>query len=229
MIIQNNHSKLSKAIAAYLAKNTECSIKLLNIQSDIYKIHFLHQQETKYLFHASSINNAIFSFINEYASKYQIYLYHDTEYLNPVSNLCHNIVPYNKNLNLQNVISIGHIINNISFYPISKTSSKITSCAFLNNHHQASEHLYSLCKNNNIVLFDSTVPSVYNLGTTTEEEKNTILNNCKAYIDITNEYGPEAQMLGCDVLCFGDDRSLQPISYKNITTINHFITDIIKA
>ena len=229
MIIQNNHSKLSKSLEAYLTKNTQCPIKLLNIQTDIYKVHFLYQAETKYMFHASSLNSAIASFINEYASKYEIYLYHDIDYKNSIVNLCKNIIPYNKITSLNNTINIGYITNNISFYPVNKTHSNIRSCAFLNSHQPISEHIYNLCQNDGVVLFDSVVPSVYNLGVTTEEEKNTILNSCKTYIDITNEYGPEAQMLGCDVLCLNEEGSLQPVFYKNITTIEHFITDVIKA
>lgn len=230
MIIQNNGSKLSKSIGAYLAANVGSPVKLLNIQTDIYKIQFLHQTETRYLFHASAMNHAIVSFINEYAAKYQIYIYHDIEYAHQVPDQCYNIIPYNKALNINNIIPIGHIINNISFYPISdKNSDQMVACTFWNNRYPVSETLYRLCDTKDVIIFDSTHPSVYNLGITTEEEKNTILNNCKTYIDITNEYGPEAAMLGCDVLYINAAGSLEPASYQNSIDIKHFISDILKV
>lgn len=228
MIVQDNNSKLSKSIAAYIAKYGENPIRLLNIQQDIYRTQFMHQSETRYLFHTSSINNAIVSFINEYSKNYQIYLYHDIEFKHPIINQCYNIVQYDRNSNPDNSIVVGNIINNILFYPINKKEYNIDACMFLNNHYIISDDLFRLCDTSNSIIFDSLYPSQYNLGITTEEEKNIILNNCTTYIDITNEYGPEASLLGCNVLQVTDKGELIPATYTNCISIDYFISDVLR-
>jgi hypothetical protein len=118
---------------------------------------------------------------------------------------------------------VGHILNNITFAPLTKNSPQHTfqSISFLNDHHPVSDGMHQIFDEQNTVVFDSPHPSVYNLGTTTEEEKNNLLNNNKKYINITNEYMPEANLLGCKILDLN--------SYDNSgIDIHHFISDILK-
>lgn len=225
MIVQKNDSKLSKTISAYLNQNISCPIKLIDVKNDIYKIQFLNQQLKRYLFHASSLNNSILTFINEYSKQYNIYIYHDIKI--PYSNIldnCHHLLTSNKEASsYSQSIFVGHILNNIIFAPMEKDSSQHTfqSISFLNNHHPVSDGMMQIFDEQSTVVFDSPHPSVYNLGTTTEEEKNNLLNNTKKYINLTNEYMPEANLLGCEILDLNtyDDSGID---------IHHFISDILK-
>jgi len=225
MIVQRNSSKLSKTISAYINQNISCPIKLIDIKNDIYKIQFLNQQLKRYLFYVSSLNSSILSFINEYSKQYSIYIYHDIKI--PYSNIldnCHHLLTSNKDTSSYNQsIFVGHILNNITFAPLTKNSPQHTfqSISFLNDHHPVSDGMHQIFDEQNTVVFDSPHPSVYNLGTTTEEEKNNLLNNTKKYINITNEYMPEANLLGCKILDLNsyDDSGID---------IHHFISDILK-
>jgi len=225
MIVQKNTSKLSKTISAYINQDISCPIKLIDITNDIYKVQFLNQQIKCYLFHTSSLNNSILAFINEYSKQYNIYIYHDIKI--PHSDIldnCHHLLTSNKDIsNYSQSIFVGHILNNIIFAPAKKDSHhhKFQSISFLNDHNPVSDGMYQLFDEQSTVVFDSPHPSVYNLGTTTEEEKNNLLNNTKRYINITNEYMPEANLLGCEIL------DLNTYNDSGID-IHHFISDILK-
>jgi hypothetical protein len=88
-----------------------------------------------------------------------------------------------------------------------------------------------LAKQKNIAIFDYGKPSRYNLGRTTESEKNTILNQTENYIDIDSEYLVEAAALGCSISHINNN-TVEIIESKDHNTdhitINEFLKDIIK-
>ena len=233
MIVQKNASKLSKTLSAYINQNSDCPIKLIDIKSDIYKIQFLNQHLKCYLFHASSLNNSILSFINEYSNQYKIYIYHDIKITHSnIFDHCHHLLTSNNDMSsYRQSVFVGHVLNNIIFSPANKNSSQHTfqSITFLNDHQPVSDGMHQIFDEQSTVVFDSPHPSVYNLGTTTEEEKNNLLNHTKRYINLTNEYMPEARLLGCEILDlnnpYGDNKTSD---YNSVVDINHFISDILK-
>lgn len=228
MIIQDNNSKLSKTIASYLRHTPNNRIKLLQIGSDIYKVSCLHQLEKDYLFHVSGLTNAIVSFIEEYHKTYNIYLYHDQYFSHPVLDLCHNIVTH-KDATAPNVIRVPNILNNIDFYRQDGATKQYNICTFLNKNYDITQELIKLCEQNNIVMFDAIGPNMYNLGNTTESEKNQILNSSMKYLNITNEYVAEARAVDCDVLQIGSGGALIADTNIEHITVNNFLSTILKV
>jgi hypothetical protein len=229
MIIQDNNSKLTKTIASYLRKTPNTKIRLLPISSDVYKISCLHQSEKDYLFIVSGLTNAIASFIEEYHKTYNIYLYHDYDFSHPILDLCHNITTQ-KDTVIPNAIRIPNILNNIDFYPQEVESSKqYNICTFLNKHYNITQELIKFCEQNNIVMFDAISPNPYNLGNTTESEKNEILKSSMQYLNITNEYAAEASIVGCGVLRIGPGGELVKDSQIEHITVDNFLSTILKV
>ena len=228
MIIQDNNSKLSKTITSYLRKTPNAQIKLVPIASDIYKVGCLNPLETNYLFHVSSLTNAIASFIEEYHKTYKIYLYHDYNFSHPILDLCHNII-IQKETTVPNAIKIPHILNNIDFHPQGGVSKQYNVCTFLNANYDISQELIKFCEQNNIVMFDAIKPNMYNLGNTTESEKNEILNSSMKYLNITNEYVAEAYGLGCEILQIGPGGSLVTDTQIEHITVDSFLSTILKV
>lgn len=230
MIIQDNNSKLSKTIASYLHKTSNPQIKLINITSDVYKIGCLHQSEKDYLFHVSGLTNAIASFIEEYHKTYNIYIYHDQNFSHPILDLCHNIVTQ-KDAVVPNAIRVPHILNNIDFYSKKDKDNNIryNICTFLNSNYNITPELIKFCEQNNVVMFDGANPNPYNLGNTTESEKNDILNTSTQYLNLTNEYVAEAHAVGCGVLQVGSDGALTIDTNIEHITVEQFLSTILKV
>jgi hypothetical protein len=230
MIIQNNYSKITKSINAYLDNNTNnTDIKLLEIGSDVYKIHFKNKEEKRYMFHVSSLTQAIVSFIEEYHADHEIYLYHDMTLDHNIIGMCKNIILENTNVTAPNASIIPNVVNNISFFAID-TKIKFNNSSFLNASIKNVNILNTIGDTYDVVMFDGSYPSKYNLGYTTESEKNTILNSSLGYLNLTNEYIAEASLLKKKTWQIDNYGNRIEVDIgDNYITIQDFITNILKA
>lgn len=231
MIIQMIENKLCRAIGSYIRLGNKDSAKIIDFGDNIYKIKFQNPQANRFFFFCSLLNRSIIQFIEEFAGTYQIYIYHDSNHNKMFDNVT-NIVPNHIVSDIQDkkAIQIPQIYNNIDFYSL-KQDRKIKYSCFVGN--QTNSQLLDnlVAKQKKIAIFDYSKPSRYNLGRTTESEKNKILNQTENYIDIDGEYLIEASVMGCSISHINHN-TVEIIESKNHNTdhitINEFLKDIIK-
>ena len=232
MIIQQAENKLCRGIESYIRLPNKENIKVINFADNVYKVKFQNPQCDRFFFFYSLLNRSIVQFLEEFASAYQIYIYHDVNHSKILDNIT-NIVPSYKVTNIEenkNIVRVPHIYNNIDFYSQKKEKTIKYSC-FVGSYTDPGILEGILVKQKNIAIFDYNKPNRCNLGKTTESEKNIILNQTKNYIDTNGEYLVEAVKLGCSVFNLNNEKKtiseLQNHSIDNIT-INEFLKDIIK-
>jgi len=232
MIIQMIDNKLCRGIGSYIRLGNKDTAKIINFGDNVYKVKFQNPQSDRFLFFYSLLNRSIIQFIEEFASSCQIYVYHDTHNSKMFDNVI-NVVPNYIVTNLEEdkkTIRIPYIYNNIDFYSLKK-DRKIKYSCFVGS--QINTQLLDALttKQKNIAIFDYNKPNRYNLGKTTESEKNKILNQTENYIDTDGEYLVEASALGCSIYHINHETTeiSGPHNYNtDHITINEFLKDIIK-
>lgn len=203
-------------------------------KNQLYRIHHNYKNHV-YIFTTSSIDKECLQFIEDYGSKTNIFIYHeslDTDIVQKLGSCFHLI--HDSSTQANNIIQIPNLINKNIFY--NKNLDRLDSVVtFIDNLKALPDNLNDILYPNTkwkIKMYGSKIKHNQNIGYITEIDKAEILNKNQHYLSIDNYYENEANACGCKIYTIDSIKECKPInsellSTKELTLYSDFLISLV--
>ena len=194
------------------------------VSQNLYGLYYSYRFSHLILM-ASMLDQETLQFVSEYHTEIKCYVYNDIHISSNVVGLYRDKVTFilrNKqdNISKDSSIILPRLVNQELFNSLNQSSHRHNSIICFIDHldkipDELNQYLYPMTKLPIKLFNNSNIKHHQNLGTLSEIDKASILQQVRYYLTIDEHYLAEAWAGGCDVLTIEELDLIQPKKYKN--------------